>query len=311
MSNQEAFDRVTNHLLTQMKQSKSKSGNCLYRGTDGTSCAVGCLIADEHYYPSLEGLYANSSAVIAALKKSGVKCSAEMLLDFQDLHDCSLYEYPHENLSAIIAQLKKIAEKHGVKFNWVPKKNVYPKLKVGDKVTVFRGLKPGEYYWKNFNNSWAFSMTEYVGNRQIYTVKDISRAGVTFAETDIGWRFPPSCLKKISNKDIIFKFYSDLLNLAADKYLKSSASYHTEKSLYSCSAIYIASGHIVNVTGVPTETLLKKLNGILVDFGLDGTLNPSQTFMRIKDERGSTAAQCARYDWLKLMAAYFESESKL
>lgn len=51
---QEMFTKVYRHLLTQKKKSKN-SGGCLYRGPAGTSCAVGCLISDKKYSPSIEG----------------------------------------------------------------------------------------------------------------------------------------------------------------------------------------------------------------------------------------------------------------
>ncbi len=48
MTEQTAFTIVKNHLLTQM--TKSIEGNqCLYRGPNGTKCAIGALITDEEY----------------------------------------------------------------------------------------------------------------------------------------------------------------------------------------------------------------------------------------------------------------------
>lgn len=49
---QEVFDQIANHLLTQMEQSKG-DGGCWYRSTNSSGkilkCAAGCLIADEEY----------------------------------------------------------------------------------------------------------------------------------------------------------------------------------------------------------------------------------------------------------------------
>ena len=45
---QQVFDQVARHLLTQ--NAKSMSGDnltCAYRGKDNTMCAAGCLISDE------------------------------------------------------------------------------------------------------------------------------------------------------------------------------------------------------------------------------------------------------------------------
>ncbi len=54
MTKQEIFDKVKAHLLAQGKRAVNGDGNCMYRGMDGTKCAVGCLIPDELYTPLLE-----------------------------------------------------------------------------------------------------------------------------------------------------------------------------------------------------------------------------------------------------------------
>jgi len=57
---QEVFDQVVTHLLTQNQRSylAKQDGvvsTCAYRGDGGLACAVGCLLDDEEYDPSLEG----------------------------------------------------------------------------------------------------------------------------------------------------------------------------------------------------------------------------------------------------------------
>ena len=53
LSRQEMFDKVCQHLRTQKKRSfksdfnESSQGTCVYRGPNGTKCAVGALIPDE------------------------------------------------------------------------------------------------------------------------------------------------------------------------------------------------------------------------------------------------------------------------
>ena len=55
MMNQEAFDKVATHLLTQNKRSVSlDEQTCLYRSPDGLKCAIGCLISDEDYLPEMD-----------------------------------------------------------------------------------------------------------------------------------------------------------------------------------------------------------------------------------------------------------------
>ncbi len=53
---QKYFDDVVAHLLKQGKRAMlSKSKACAYRGADGTTCAAGCKIPDEHYRVGMEG----------------------------------------------------------------------------------------------------------------------------------------------------------------------------------------------------------------------------------------------------------------
>lgn len=93
MTPQEIFTKVATHLLTQNKKSTydvSFSTNCAYRGAGGTSCAVGCLIKDEHYDPEIEGEAATSSLVRLALSASGIPITPEalsLLSELQNLHD--------------------------------------------------------------------------------------------------------------------------------------------------------------------------------------------------------------------------------
>lgn len=52
LTNLEVIDLVTKHLLCQNKRSATildGKSMCLYRGPDGTKCAVGVLIPDEEY----------------------------------------------------------------------------------------------------------------------------------------------------------------------------------------------------------------------------------------------------------------------
>ncbi|WP_417244236.1 hypothetical protein [Celeribacter sp.] len=52
---QEVFDQVARHLLTQQKVSYSPSHDmCAYRSPFG-ACAAGCLIGDDEYTPEMEG----------------------------------------------------------------------------------------------------------------------------------------------------------------------------------------------------------------------------------------------------------------
>lgn len=87
----EVFEKVRFHLLTQKSKSHVAPGLCVYRGSNGSKCAVGCLIKDEFYNPSFEGKACNHVTIVNALVASEVesydKQMLRMLLNLQDIHD--------------------------------------------------------------------------------------------------------------------------------------------------------------------------------------------------------------------------------
>ena len=94
----EVFNKVEAHLLAQGVRSMKYLDMCAYRGAGGLRCAVGCLIKDEFYHESLEGLAMlpdkkkddHQMLLEEALIKSGIDlkpATTYMLSDLQDLHD--------------------------------------------------------------------------------------------------------------------------------------------------------------------------------------------------------------------------------
>lgn len=72
MTKQDIFNRVCAHLFTQgvasygefirystIESDAYEQTGCIYRGPNGTSCAVGCLIPDAQYKKEFEGKTAN------------------------------------------------------------------------------------------------------------------------------------------------------------------------------------------------------------------------------------------------------------
>lgn len=59
MNKQEIFDTVARHIFKQGvpggQIDMANNFSCQYRGSGGTSCAVGCLIPDDSYRSSMEG----------------------------------------------------------------------------------------------------------------------------------------------------------------------------------------------------------------------------------------------------------------
>ncbi len=60
MTAQEIFDRVWNHFITEKQPLSFRidmfgDRGCMYRDAHGNRCAIGVLIPDEQYDPSIEG----------------------------------------------------------------------------------------------------------------------------------------------------------------------------------------------------------------------------------------------------------------
>jgi hypothetical protein len=106
--NQRAFDVAVRQLKKQGCRSTLGVG-CAYRGANGSMCAVGALIADEHYCPSFEGNDVISlvigDKIRAAVSRSGYCVSPALLSDLQDAHDAF---YPFEE---VLIQLRKVAKR--------------------------------------------------------------------------------------------------------------------------------------------------------------------------------------------------------
>lgn len=126
LSRQQVFDKVRDHLLRQGKRSlgiytpvgrlePNEKPYPMYHGPDGLACAIGCLMAKEHYDPSVEGHTIMSwhpsagPTVRGVLLSSGVDARDfpmfELLMDLQDTHD----EYEPEDWEE---HLRRVAGAH-------------------------------------------------------------------------------------------------------------------------------------------------------------------------------------------------------
>ena len=92
---QELFNRVKTHLLNQGTKAVTEVVSdginmCQYHAESGLKCAVGCLITDEVYRPSMEGEDINDDLVYNGLRDSGIDMSGRalsILLKLQNVHD--------------------------------------------------------------------------------------------------------------------------------------------------------------------------------------------------------------------------------
>lgn len=114
MTEQETFDIVAKHLLTQNKKAMAVYGfaiamdmpRCAYRGNDGTKCAAGCLIPDDDYNPDMEGRgITTPNALHTVLTAAGH--DIQLVEALQYVHDV----YP---VSAWREQLADVAARFGL-----------------------------------------------------------------------------------------------------------------------------------------------------------------------------------------------------
>ena len=96
MNRQEIFDKVITHLVTQKVQSRTNSdwGGCAYRGENGLSCAVGCLISDEDYRPEMDDsdvieMGTDIGAILNVFPHlpEWMRLNRDLLSDLQGIHD--------------------------------------------------------------------------------------------------------------------------------------------------------------------------------------------------------------------------------
>ena len=85
MNNQEVYDKVKAHLLSQNRKSLDDDGQCVYRGENGAMCAVGVLIPDDMYLPSMEGDACSADDMLLVLKQLGI--DYRLARSLQNVHD--------------------------------------------------------------------------------------------------------------------------------------------------------------------------------------------------------------------------------
>lgn len=108
--NREAFDKVRAHLLEQGTKSiryenlydgdgviTEELETCVYRGEDGTKCAVGVLIPDDEYNEAFDNAIDGGTSVATLARGNVVPAlqglDVDMLISLQNIHD---YEEPRD-----------------------------------------------------------------------------------------------------------------------------------------------------------------------------------------------------------------------
>lgn len=112
-TDQEIFDKVAMHLLTQKKKAlklysgvnsfKSETHVCALRGFSGTKCAIGCLIPDELYSSKMEKTSPRSLRKVFPSLLPYLGDNQDLLDRLQGVHD--IYEVTQWRRELIIAAI--------------------------------------------------------------------------------------------------------------------------------------------------------------------------------------------------------------
>lgn len=103
MTAQEIFNLVWDHLITKASPKSMEGDECLYRGPNGTKCAVGALVTDEEC-KHWGALGVRRVRLPARLQKHEL-----LLLELQTAHDMS------ETIAGRTSRLHETANKHRLK----------------------------------------------------------------------------------------------------------------------------------------------------------------------------------------------------
>lgn len=113
MTRQEIFNRVWTFLNTQGKP--SYDGSCLYRGPNGTACAVGCLLDDktaEKFDTFVDPSISNIARYHYDELPRELLFHIDFLNELQEAHDSHVKE--SDWLENWQNNMLSIAEKHGL-----------------------------------------------------------------------------------------------------------------------------------------------------------------------------------------------------
>jgi hypothetical protein len=105
---QEVFDQVANHLLTQKIRSIKADngiGVCAYRGSNNLQCAAGCLIADDEYIPKMDEVDKTWSGLVK-LELVPRTIHDMLIRRLQQIHDNNPIENWHHMLELLADEYK-------------------------------------------------------------------------------------------------------------------------------------------------------------------------------------------------------------
>jgi hypothetical protein len=123
MTQSELFATIVNHLWQQ--KIPAIINGCVYRGPNGTKCAIGCLITDEEYDPRMENrtiISLRNDFKVAALQNSSQN-DITLLEHLQAVHDHSIALHldglnVKELRERFIQRTKQLAKDYDINFDF-------------------------------------------------------------------------------------------------------------------------------------------------------------------------------------------------
>lgn len=122
LNRQDILEATVMGIVTQGGPSLDDGGNPAYRGNDGCRCALGFLIDDANYDPSLEGFNLDSYSVSGALAKSLPEFDCDdrkFLRELQWAHDLTVDDMEYDDAdfwSGWVTRLVELCKDTGLRF---------------------------------------------------------------------------------------------------------------------------------------------------------------------------------------------------
>ena len=118
MDCQEIFDKVNEHFFQQEVPATDELGTCSYRTAEGNKCAVGVLIPDNEYTPSMERETVAGIVTLVPSLQSVASDSKELLLlrRLQRIHDLTAMRREKLNGTQTQSEMRLAAQEFNLEY---------------------------------------------------------------------------------------------------------------------------------------------------------------------------------------------------
>lgn len=112
MDKQEMLNTVVPFLIRQGKPSMNTKMKCMYRGPDGTKCAIGCMIPDDKYNPSFD-----ICKPLALIMKQMPEVLGDDIIFLRSVQKCHDEAGVHYFVPVMLGLFKELAEDYRLVWN--------------------------------------------------------------------------------------------------------------------------------------------------------------------------------------------------